>query len=150
MPSAKQLAEKAMGRPFPTIEEVDFYQSGQGGWSHDSLRKLGVPVPPPQGWRRAIARLNYVFFVEEHHKQEDQPVARIVVFVKDGMAHVVSDRKVAAAFLSSGKEGAFKIEPECKPWVVADVFRKVAGASNDKDDPNNSYGPGPDDVADPG
>lgn len=34
-----------------TPELILSLQSPNGGWSKDSLAKLGVPWPPPQGWR---------------------------------------------------------------------------------------------------
>ena len=37
-----------------TVKQLESLRSPAGGWTRESLRKLGVPWPPPQGWRRAL------------------------------------------------------------------------------------------------
>jgi hypothetical protein len=37
-------------------EEVEAAMARKGGFSRESLAKLGVPWPPPSGWRRAITK----------------------------------------------------------------------------------------------
>jgi hypothetical protein len=41
-------------KKFFTEAEVEAAQTAKGGFSQISLKKLGVPWPPPKGWRRAI------------------------------------------------------------------------------------------------
>jgi hypothetical protein len=38
----------------PTADEIASLQTGNGGWTRESLAKLGVPWPPKQGWRRRL------------------------------------------------------------------------------------------------
>lgn len=38
----------------PREIEVVMRPSARGGWTREQLRKLGVPWPPPKGWRKAI------------------------------------------------------------------------------------------------
>jgi len=33
---------------------VQEHSTGQGGWTRAQLACLGVPWPPPKGWRRAL------------------------------------------------------------------------------------------------
>ncbi len=42
-----------------TPEEVEAAMTAKGGFSRESLAKLGVPWPPPSGWRRAITKQTY-------------------------------------------------------------------------------------------
>lgn len=37
-----------------TPELILSLQSPNGGWSKESLAKLGVPWPPPAGWRKKL------------------------------------------------------------------------------------------------
>lgn len=39
-----------------TPELILSLQSPNGGWSKESLATLGVPWPPPQGWRKKLHR----------------------------------------------------------------------------------------------
>jgi hypothetical protein len=41
-----------------TEAEVEAAMTPKGGFSRASLTKLGVPWPPPQGWRKAITLRN--------------------------------------------------------------------------------------------
>lgn len=41
---------------FFTEAEVEAATTSKGGFSRASLAKLGVPWPPPSGWRRAITQ----------------------------------------------------------------------------------------------
>lgn len=37
-----------------TVEEIERGRSQAGGWTAKTLRKWGVPWPPPKGWRKAL------------------------------------------------------------------------------------------------
>jgi len=41
---------------FFTPEQVEDAMTSRGGFSRVSLSKLGVPWPPPKGWRKAITK----------------------------------------------------------------------------------------------
>lgn len=41
---------------FFTEDEVEAATTSKGGFSRASLEELGVPWPPPSGWRRAITQ----------------------------------------------------------------------------------------------
>ena len=43
-------------KKFFTPEQVEAAQTERGGFSRVSLAKLGVPWPPPKGWRKAITQ----------------------------------------------------------------------------------------------
>ena len=37
-----------------TKAEIEGLKSKRGGWTKDALAQLGVPWPPPTGWRKAL------------------------------------------------------------------------------------------------
>jgi len=39
---------------WPTVEEINALEHGNGGWSRSALASLGVPWPPPKGWKRLL------------------------------------------------------------------------------------------------
>jgi hypothetical protein len=39
---------------FFSPEQVEAAMTARGGFSRQSLAKMGVPFPPPKGWRKAI------------------------------------------------------------------------------------------------
>jgi hypothetical protein len=39
-----------------SAEEVESFMTKRGGFSKAGLASLGVPWPPPKGWRKAITR----------------------------------------------------------------------------------------------
>jgi hypothetical protein len=43
-------------KKFFTEQQVEAAQTAKGGFSRNSLSKLGVPWPPPKGWRKAITK----------------------------------------------------------------------------------------------
>jgi len=51
-------------KKFFTEAEVEAAKTAKGGFSEVSLRKLGVPWPPPKGWRAAITRRPQAAFVQ--------------------------------------------------------------------------------------
>lgn len=40
----------------PMAKKIDALRTGSGGWSKESLAKLGVTWPPPKGWRKDLIR----------------------------------------------------------------------------------------------
>ncbi len=39
-----------------TAEEIESRKSDRGGWTRASLAELGVPWPPPKGWKRRLLK----------------------------------------------------------------------------------------------
>lgn len=37
-----------------TNEYIESFMTKKGGYTRESLRKLGVPWPPPKGWKRKL------------------------------------------------------------------------------------------------
>ena len=37
-----------------TLHEIEAHQTAKGGWTKKSLAALGVPWPPPKGWKAAL------------------------------------------------------------------------------------------------
>jgi hypothetical protein len=47
----------------PSPEEVEAGRTAEGGWTRETLRRWGVPWPPPAGWRKRLA--------DEHARAEE-------------------------------------------------------------------------------
>lgn len=39
-----------------SLAEIVRAQTAAGGWTRKTLHKWGVPWPPPQGWKKRLAR----------------------------------------------------------------------------------------------
>lgn len=45
-----------------TKQELEGLKTGNGGWNRATLKMLGIPWPPPKGWKKALERGDSAFF----------------------------------------------------------------------------------------
>jgi hypothetical protein len=71
----KKDALKDVLFPRFTEEEIEAARTPKGGFSYASFKKLGVPYPPPKGWRKAITIRTHKPVAEPVRpvKKEDTP-----------------------------------------------------------------------------
>jgi hypothetical protein len=53
-----------------TEVEVEAAMTPKGGFNRESFARLGVPYPPPKGWREAITKKEYAIKVDGVWRRE--------------------------------------------------------------------------------
>ena len=61
---------------FFSPEQVEAAMTAHGGFSRQSLAKLGVPFPPPKGWRKAITQQAPTAWLRQDRIQTSHHLAR--------------------------------------------------------------------------
>jgi len=73
--STKSKVKQALGmvkirvdKNSPEAKRIDSIKSQRGGWTKQSLSALGIPWPPPKGWRKNLIResLKPSFDIQPH------------------------------------------------------------------------------------
>jgi hypothetical protein len=62
-----------MGMKF-TAEEIEAAKTAKGGYSREALAKLGVPWPPPKGWRQSLLNGEDIAVLDHQERLVDSPV----------------------------------------------------------------------------
>jgi hypothetical protein len=58
-------------------EQVEDARTAKGGFSQASMKKLGVPWPPPKGWRKAITLKPACTAAHSNFSRDTEPSKRL-------------------------------------------------------------------------
>ena len=89
-----------------TEEEIEAGKSKKGGFTYAQLRKWGVPIPPPKGWRRALLAGKPI--PKPNHSPKTKPTKAMR---SDADPHVLL-RQVVVAVLNAGHASDLHAFPE--------------------------------------
>lgn len=102
------------------IDRIEELKSPKGGWSRASLAKLGVPWPPPQGWRRQLETQGYL----DDNMKKPKP-KKAVVHVGEAKPFVGVGTQLTIWFFNDGEGNVLFFPTLDKARVAAlEVFDK--------------------------